>query len=309
MEKEEDLVLRAAGGDGNAYEELVLRHRSEMLGWVQSWARDGDLSEDLYQEAVLKGYIHIGKLKDSAKFKPWMRQIIRNEFLMHLRRTRRERTAYMTLADDEPVEMNADPSDMVVESLLRERTRELLDRLSNKERAVFEAHILSGSSIEETASSLNLQKGAVYTYLSRARTKLTEALFHLEIRQYLDSRFGSGSEKQLRSVHLHWFNRTSNSMVAMMVETLQSLGQLKFTLNDVMGLSGHAFRIHASPDLGPSSAYGYDWASVVRTGWRNLGYSCQTAGRPGFGRQSPDEQVQAIEMIHSSIDRGIPAMG
>lgn len=304
MEKEDDLVLRAAGGDGNAYEELVLRHRSEMLGWAHSWARDWDLSEDLYQEAVLKGYIHIEKLKDSAKFKPWMRKIIRNEFLMHLRRARRERTAYMTLADDEPVEINADPSEIIVESLLRERTRELLDRLSNKERAVFEAHIISGLSIEETASFLNLQKGAVYTYLSRARSKLTEALFHLEIRQYLERRTGSGSEKQLRSVHLHWFNRTYNSMVAMMVETLQSLGQRKFTINDVMGLSRHAFRIHASSDLGPSSAYGYDWASVARTGWRNMGYSCQTAGRPGFGRQSPDEQVRAMELITTPLTEG-----
>jgi RNA polymerase sigma factor (sigma-70 family) len=214
MEKEDDLVLRAAGGDGSAYEELVLRHRSEMLGWAHSWACDWDLSEDLYQEAVLKGYIHIDKLKDSAKFKPWMRKIIRNEFLMHLRRARRERTSYITLADEEPVETNADPSDMVLESLLRERTRELLDCLSNKESAVFEAHILSGSTIEETAFSLNLQKGAVYTYLSRARSKLTEALFRLEVRQYLDRHTGSGSEKQLRSVHLHWFNRTYNSMVA-----------------------------------------------------------------------------------------------
>lgn len=82
----------------------------------------------------------------------------------------------------------------------------------------------------------------------------------------------------------------------------------QLSLIDVMGLTGHAFRINIDPlkvDVsGPTSFPG---GYMIRRNLCNLGFTCSLAD-PAVP-VTPDKLERVITLIQQSIDRGFPAIG
>jgi RNA polymerase sigma factor (sigma-70 family) len=85
-ESEADLVAKARMGDREAFGELVRRSRAKAFGLAYSMTKDEYLAEDVVQEALIRAFLHLGKLMDPRRFKPWLNKIVRNEAYMKLRR-------------------------------------------------------------------------------------------------------------------------------------------------------------------------------------------------------------------------------
>jgi RNA polymerase sigma factor (sigma-70 family) len=85
-ESEADLVAKARMGDPEAFGELVRRSRAKAFGLAYSMTKDEYLAEDVVQEALIRAFLHLGKLIDPSRFKPWLYKIVRNEAYMKLRR-------------------------------------------------------------------------------------------------------------------------------------------------------------------------------------------------------------------------------
>ena len=85
--KIEKLIERVKAGDADAlktvYETYSQRMRNVCIGITQE---DEDTVSDLVQEAFIRAYYSLGKLKDSSKFGEWIVAITKNVHSMFLRK-------------------------------------------------------------------------------------------------------------------------------------------------------------------------------------------------------------------------------
>jgi len=82
-----------------------------------------------------------------------------------------------------------------------------------------------------------------------------------------------------------------------------------YTLVDVMGLTGHAFRMNIHPnDVSPAGPTMFSPTELLEKGLGTLGFTCEQLY--GFRTPAPVEKLEeAIKFAQESIDRGIPAIG
>jgi len=83
------VVLLAAGGDDDAFAELVRRRQSWLRSLLRRLSRDAALADDLAQQALIAAWRKLPQLKAPAAFGGWLRGIAVNLWLQD-RRARRE---------------------------------------------------------------------------------------------------------------------------------------------------------------------------------------------------------------------------
>jgi RNA polymerase sigma-70 factor (ECF subfamily) len=146
--------------------------------------------QDIYQEAFLRAYTNIGRFRFECSFYTWIYRIVTNLCLDHLRkRSSRQRDLTTTLSPDgeaeEVVERmpdhrpSASPERNFAGRELRLMILRALDRLSPRERMVFELKHYHGLKLRTVANILNTTEGTIKNTLFRAthklRTQLAEA--------------------------------------------------------------------------------------------------------------------------------------
>ncbi|WP_159886919.1 hypothetical protein [Paenibacillus puerhi] len=82
-----------------------------------------------------------------------------------------------------------------------------------------------------------------------------------------------------------------------------------YTLVDLMGLSGHAFRINIHPqDVSPAGPTMFSPTELLEKGLRILALTSEQLH--GFRTPAPPEKLEeAVKFAQETIDRGIPAIG
>ena len=88
------LVESAAGGDVDAFGQLLNATSGMVTSIVLAIVRDVDMSQDIAQEVFLSAWRDLKKLRNPASFLPWLRQIARNH-AHHALRTRIRRRRWL----------------------------------------------------------------------------------------------------------------------------------------------------------------------------------------------------------------------
>lgn len=207
------LVDAAREGSGEAFGELVRRHRARAYGWASRLTRDGHLAEDIVQEALIRAFLQLGQLLDSRRFGPWLKTIVRNQTYMKLRRggpygkekpfsglvaleDEREPGGYVDAllarlvlkTQDGQGGSGLDPAEVLARREVLETFREWLRCLTEKERAIFEAHFFREMPPNEIAELFGTTTASVYNHLSRARAKVRRERIRICIRGYVERR-------------------------------------------------------------------------------------------------------------------------
>ena len=122
---------------------------------------------DCVQEALLKAWKSLDKLKNEAYFDTWLTRILINECKMQIRLKKRQR------------------EDALIDSIpAPERSENEIERalhaLEEKYRLPIVLYHINGYSIEETAKISGVPVGTIKTRLSRGRMKL-KALLESEV--------------------------------------------------------------------------------------------------------------------------------
>jgi RNA polymerase sigma factor (sigma-70 family) len=162
--RDEELVAAARAGDTEAFAALVARHRARIEVVVDRLV--GDEAEDLVQEALLRAYLGLSQLRDSARFGAWLCGIAVNLAKMRLRRRALEARVAAEPAPPEPYEDRA----------VLQLVREAVEVLPAGQRDVVLMHYVEDLSCEEIAAVLGTSSGAVRVRLHRAREQLREEL-------------------------------------------------------------------------------------------------------------------------------------
>ena len=180
-----DLMLQrelpaAARGDHNAYGRIVRACQNTVTAIALAITRDVGVSEDIAQEAFLKAWQQLDRLKNSASFLPWLRQITRNLARDYLRA--HQGRALSGDAAELAIGMAADPSPTPSEQLLQteeERVAsDIISSLPEDSREILLLFYREGQSSQQVADLLGMSDAAVRKRLSRARATVREELLN-----------------------------------------------------------------------------------------------------------------------------------
>ena len=168
----------ARRGDPAAYGRIVSACQNTVTAIALSITRDVAASEDIAQEAFLRAWQRLDRLKNHDSFLPWLRQITRNLARDHLRARRH---AAMTGQDAElAIAIAADPAPEPGERLLvteqETAALELIDALPAESRETLLLYYREGQRSQQVAALLGLSDAAVRKRLSRAREQVRSEL-------------------------------------------------------------------------------------------------------------------------------------
>lgn len=178
-----DLVTLSAAGDGLAFEAIVKRHSSLVMGLALARLGNRDQSEDIVQETFLRVYRKLGEYSRKAKFTTWLYRIASNLIKDNHKYARRHPVTPLTteqVARDQRSGRSAREAD---EGLRQsEKRRMVLGALENLRSDLKEILILrdvQGRRYDEIAEITGLTLGTVKSRITRARMKFKEVYFQL----------------------------------------------------------------------------------------------------------------------------------
>ena len=181
------LIRGAQLGDTAAFEELVRQYDRPVLRLAIHLTGSQEDGQDIYQEAFLRAYINIGSFRFECSFYTWIYRIVTNLCLDHLRkRSSRYRDLTTTISsegEEEPIldriadqRAGASPERNMASRELRGCIHRAMQRLSPRERVVFELKHYHGLRLRTVAGILNTSEGTIKNTLFRATHKLRTQL-------------------------------------------------------------------------------------------------------------------------------------
>ena len=155
-----DLIVRVAGGDRAAFEELYRRFARPVLGLAVRLLGDHGRAEDAAQDTFTAVWRSATSYKpDRGSGSAWLFAVARHA-IIDLARQRTE----LTMADPiEKVSEEAGPAEAAEQSWLSWTVQAAMERLPERERQVLELAYWSGFSQSEVASYLDVPLGTVKT--------------------------------------------------------------------------------------------------------------------------------------------------
>jgi RNA polymerase sigma-70 factor (ECF subfamily) len=180
------LVAAAAGGDTEALERLLVR--AQDVAWRFSMTVCGRApdAEDAMQEALIKTFRYVDRIRDPRAFRPWLYRTVRNVCLMNRRKHVHEparlesleaaRHGDTGLAPIDVASSGRNPEELAANAGLRRRLQRAMAALPGPYRAVVFLREVEGLSTREVAAALEISEDNVKTRLHRARVALQMAM-------------------------------------------------------------------------------------------------------------------------------------
>jgi RNA polymerase sigma-70 factor, ECF subfamily len=143
----------------------------QMRAFARSLCHDATLADDIVQSACLKAWGAAESFDRSAKMRPWILRIVRNEYLQHCRRAWRSvdvESGFLeeTLVDHTSAEMLSDAS----------RAIKAIYSLPIKQRDAVILVLAAGLTYEEAGVIMNCSPGTIKSRVNRARAALMDEL-------------------------------------------------------------------------------------------------------------------------------------
>lgn len=158
--QERQWVARCRQGDENALSLLIARHRNRLVRTATNLLRDRHEAEDVAQEAFLKGFREIQKLREDRAFSGYLYKICVRLCMDRLRLKRAELTEFDSV---QPHEGGHVENRVVVAKLLAQLPYELRTTLVLRE--------MEQLSYEEVADVMHVPIGTVRSRLHTARER------------------------------------------------------------------------------------------------------------------------------------------
>ncbi len=182
---DELLVERARAGSDEAFEELILRYRSLLTRVARRYVSSLADAEDLSQDAFVRAYQKLSKLKSGVPFKNWIIRITVNLCLDRLRKLKRhpeESASQMKMEDSTWLERMMSDHSREAERRrtdardARELLKKVLPKIAPKDQAILRLLYGEGLDVSEVAEMLGWTEVNVRVRAFRARRTLKREL-------------------------------------------------------------------------------------------------------------------------------------
>jgi RNA polymerase sigma-70 factor (ECF subfamily) len=184
---EADLIRQAQAGSRAAFDALVRQYEQQVLRLAFHLTGSEQDAEDIYQEAFLKAFRYIGNFRFECSFYTWIYRIVTNLCLDQLRRRKTRREDQGIIVDHSGEEIDvltsvsddrsfSNPARELDRKVLGERIQAALDKLTPRERMVFELKHYQGLRLRTIGEMLNTTEETAKNTLFRATKKLRAQL-------------------------------------------------------------------------------------------------------------------------------------
>jgi len=181
------LIREAQRGNRASFEELVRHYDQAVLRLALHLTGSESDAQDIYQDAFLKAYRNVGTFRFECSFYTWIYRIVTNLCLDHLRKrqVRKEDAHVATDSSGEEYDLlsqvpdgraGANPERDLMRRELGGRINRALDKLTPRERMVFELKHYHGLKLRTVGEILNNTEETAKNTLFRATQKLRGSL-------------------------------------------------------------------------------------------------------------------------------------
>jgi RNA polymerase sigma factor (sigma-70 family) len=167
-----DLVVRAQGGDLDAFSALTVGVTDRLFGAARLILRDDEQSADAVQDALLQAWLDVRGLRDPDRFDAWLHRLLVRACYRAANRARQRKVVELTnFLTVEPMTSDAQGAVAVRDQLDRG-----FQRLSPEQRAVIVLRHYLGLSLAESAEALAIPLGTMQSRLNRATQAMRAAI-------------------------------------------------------------------------------------------------------------------------------------
>jgi RNA polymerase sigma-70 factor (ECF subfamily) len=186
VDADRDLVTAAAGGDRDAFDELVRRYQGQIVNLARAMtASDLDV-DDMAQEAFVRAWRSLKGFRGDSAFRTWLYGIAMNVIRTHRGRRSKLLGRFWSPSADEhgdPLERFASEDAGAEQSVvLRDGIDQALRALPEELREALVLRDVQGLEYREIADALDVPIGTVESRIFRARQRLRPLLAHLRDR-------------------------------------------------------------------------------------------------------------------------------
>ena len=175
----DSLVREAQTGNQAAFAQLVHTYDQTVLRLALRLTGSESDAQDIHQETFLRVYKKLDGFRFECSFATWIYRIVTNVCLDHLRRNQaRKKNGGIEVSDDDFLDHLSDgrrgnnPEHQLLDQELNAHILRALERLTPRERLVFDLKHFQGLKLRSVSEILNASEGSVKTTFFRATRKL-----------------------------------------------------------------------------------------------------------------------------------------
>jgi RNA polymerase sigma-70 factor, ECF subfamily len=172
--EERRLIDRSAGGDQEAFRQLVDRYHRLVMNVAFRALGELSLAEDAAQEVFIKVYKALPGYRHDKPFKHWLHRVTSNAVTDALRR--RRPIVSLDGLEQEPASTELDPQDVAARHDLRRAVRHAIASLPPHYRDTIALQAFGELSYQEIAQALDIPLGTVMSRLNGAKRLLRQEL-------------------------------------------------------------------------------------------------------------------------------------
>ncbi|MFN8180072.1 MAG: sigma-70 family RNA polymerase sigma factor [bacterium] len=174
-----ELVARSQAGDVAAFNELAARWETALYGFTRRTLGDAEDARDVCQEALVKAYQNIRRLRDGEKFKSWIHYIALN-LCRDRFRSPRSRSEHVPFEDEGPDPHGATRTERADQSAeagsMSALLTAVLDELPPEQRTSIVLREYQGLTSEEIGEIMGVPAATVRTRIFYGLKALRTAL-------------------------------------------------------------------------------------------------------------------------------------
>lgn len=166
-----DLVVQCQHCDRTAQQALYKRYAPDLLSVCFRYAKDREEAEDILQEGFVKIFQKIGKYEFQGSFEGWMRRIVVNTAIDHIRRNKKRQ-----LETDIEEAREVFVSEEAVGQLELEYLYQIIQDLPPGYQLVFNLYAIEGYSHREIGERMGITESTSRSQYTRARSLLMKKI-------------------------------------------------------------------------------------------------------------------------------------
>ena len=161
------LIKACSNGDNNAFKKIYDTHSGTMYSICLRYMNNQDEANDALQEGFIKVFKNIGKFKFSGSFEGWMKRIFVNSSIELIRKRRYHSDVNDLNTNELPL-----TDSINVGTIDAEKMMELVQKLPEGYRTVFNMFVVDGYSHREISEHLGINENTSKSQLFKARKQL-----------------------------------------------------------------------------------------------------------------------------------------
>lgn len=162
-----DLVERLQKGDVDAFDLIYEKYSGKLYSFALKYLKSKDESEELVQSVFLKLWENYKNLKKESSFKSYLFTIAYND-MCNLFRKRNYLQKFVSDTLYENFQSSSETENSIDYKSVLEQVQQIIDKLPDRQRAIFIKSRTEGKSTKEIAKELGLSPGTVDNYISES---------------------------------------------------------------------------------------------------------------------------------------------